>query len=360
MRAVSIVTLVVLLAAGAFAQQPEKPTVDEQGTVHGNWSSAPLSDFLSDDAKRRLTAHLRRPPQIGTGIEATRASTDAGNKISLDEWLKIYPSNIEDTTIDGVHVYIVTPKDGVDPANKDRVLLNAHMGGYKFGGKYGGQLEAVPLSGRGRVKVIAVDYRLAPENIFPSAHEDMEKVYRHVLKTTKPENVGVYGCSAGGALTAQSIAWFAKKGLPRPGAASIMCSGAMRIFWFGGDSGTTAPILNAQAGTVVRPATGVMRPMPGMRDYLEGLTELDPVITPGEFPEVLAKFPPTLLVTGTRDSAMSNVLVTHARLLDAGVDAQLFVVEGLGHGHFFTLPGTPESKTTYNVIWKFFDRNLGR
>ncbi len=82
-------------------------------------------------------------------------------------------------------------------------------------------------------------------------------------------------------------------------------------------------------------------------------------MTPGLFPQVLAKFPPTLILTGTRDSSMSNALVTNMRLLDAGVDTQLLVLEGIGHGEFNTLPGTPEATQTFTQIWRFFDKHLG-
>ena len=57
-------------------------------------------------------------------------------------------------------------------------------------------------------------------------------------------------------------------------------------------------------------------------------------MTPGLSPAVLGKFPPTLLMSGTRDVALSNVLVTHMRLRQAGVDARLIVQEGMGHGDF--------------------------
>jgi epsilon-lactone hydrolase len=43
-----------------------------------------------------------------------------------------------------------------------------------------------------------------------------------------------------------------------------------------------------------------------------------------------------------------------------GVHAERFVQEGLGHGHFFTIPGTPESMIAYDVIWRFFDKHLQR
>jgi acetyl esterase/lipase len=348
----------VLVAATSHAQEATRPTVDEDGTIHGALTVAPISSFLSPQAKAALTERLREPPGATSakdGIDAIRKSSDERAKVTLDGWLRIYPSNIEDTTIDGVHVYIVTPKAGVAPANRSRVLINAHMGGFITGGRYGGLEEAVPLSGRGRIKVIALDYRMSPEYTYPAASEDMEAVYRYTLKTSKPSAVGIYGCSAGGTLVAESMAWFQKKDLPRPGAISIMCSGAMKSFWFGGDSALVSPLLNASLPMGPPPA---VKPANAPRGYFDGINTDDPLITPGEYPRVLAQFPPTLVVSGTRDLAMSNAVMTYTALLKAGVEAQLFIQEGLGHGHFFAFPGTPESTDAYNLIWKFFDTHL--
>lgn len=314
----------------------------------------PVSGFLSPEARSRLAARLASAPSLSlaTGMAALRQASDESAKAALDEWLKIHPSRIVSSVIDGVRVDTVTPLAGVAQRNEGRVLINAHMGGFMFGGRFGGALEAVPLAGTGRIKVIAVDYRLAPEHVFPAASEDLETIYRHALKTTPPERIGLYGCSAGGTLVAQSVAWFQERKLPLPGAIGIFCSGAMPSFWFGGDSAQLSPLLNASL-----PA-GPGRPANAPRDYFAGADLNDPRVTPGLFPEVLAKFPPTLIVTGTRDVAMSNALVTHARLLEAGADASLFVQEGLGHGHFFAFPGTPESAAAHRVIWKFFDTHL--
>ncbi|MDX2224196.1 MAG: hypothetical protein SFV21_15710 [Rhodospirillaceae bacterium] len=52
--------------------------------------------------------------------------------------------------------------------------------------------------------------------------------------------------------------------------------------------------------------------------------------------------------------------MTHTRLLAAGVRAELFVQEGLGHGDFAFMPGTPEAELAHRVIWDFFDRQLGK
>jgi len=353
-------TFVLALGLAAFvspapAQEAVRPTVDAQGSITSQGPVVvPLSDFLSPEAKAQLTARLRdtQQPTLKDGIAAVRAWSAASAKASLDGWQKIYPAKIESTMIDGVRTDVVTPEAGIDPRNKNRLLINAHMGGFFTGGRYGGQVEAVPLAGRGRIKIIAVDYRMSPEFIFPAASEDMETVYRYALKSYQPKNIGIYGCSAGGTLVAQSMAWFQKKKLPLPGAIGIFCSGAMKTFWSGGDSSQITSLLNAT------PPGGPKWPPGAPRDYFDGIERNDPLVTPGLFPEVLARFPPTLLVTGTRDPVMSNAIVTHARLLQAGVHAELFVQEGLGHGQFFAFPGTPESTLAYDVIWRFFDEHL--
>jgi acetyl esterase/lipase len=85
----------------------------------------------------------------------------------------------------------------------------------------------------------------------------------------------------------------------------------------------------------------------------------DPLVSPANSPEILAKFPPTLLITGTRDFASSGALYTHEQLVRLGVDAELHVWEGLFHGFFYNAD-VPESRDAFNVMISFFDRHLGR
>jgi len=355
-RIVFAIALFNGLSSFSFAQEGHRPTVDEDGTINGPAQTAPMSSFLSEETKAEFTRRLRETPapSMTDGLDAVRKRSDDMSKKYFEEWLGIYPLSVEETMIGGVRTHVIIPQSGVVPGNENRVMINAHMGGFMFGSAYGGQVEAAPLAGHAGVKVIAVDYRLAPEHQFPAASEDMEAVYREVLKTTKPENVGIYGCSAGGTLTAQVIPWFIEKGLPLPGAIGIFCSGAMGTFWFGGDSATVSPLLNATVP--ISAADMDARP----RNYFDGVDQSDPLVTPGLFPDTLAQFPPTLVVSGTRDIAMSNAIITHTELLKADVEADLFIQEGLGHGHFFLFPGSDESATAYKVIWDFFDRHLAR
>src|SRR5258707_1314328 len=91
------------------------------------------------------------------------------------------------------------------------VLINVHGGGFICFAPPESHSESVPIASVGKIKIVSIDYRQAPEYTFPSASEDVEAVYRELLKTYKPGNIGIYGCSAGGALTAQSMAWFEAK-----------------------------------------------------------------------------------------------------------------------------------------------------
>jgi acetyl esterase/lipase len=93
--------------------------------------------------------------------------------------------------------------------------------------------------------------------------------------------------------------------------------------------------------------------------YFEGTDPKDPLIAPINSPEALAKFPPTLLITGTRGMELSDTLYTHEQLVNLGVEAELHVWEGLFHGFFYNAD-VPESKDCYEVIVNFFDRHLGR
>jgi hypothetical protein len=101
------------------------------------------------------------------------------------------------------------------PAEKaDRVLINLHGGG--FTSDSGSLVESVPVASLTQTKVISVLYRLAPEHPFPAAVEDTVAVYKELLKTYKPEKIGIYGSSAGAVLTPEVAVQLKMSGLPLP------------------------------------------------------------------------------------------------------------------------------------------------
>ena len=89
-----------------------------------------------------------------------------------------------------------------------------------------------------------------------------------------------------------------------------------------------------------------------------GTTDLkDPVLSP--IYADLKGFPPTLFLTSGRDLLLSNTVNLHRAFVNAGVNAQLVVFDGLAHA-FWNEWEWPESKEAHHMMADFFDRNLGK
>jgi len=322
-----------------------KVVVEPDGTVEAPARSVPLSPLLSPEGKQYVTEHLLdmlNPPPGSNGVPGFMKHYLERDKESFD-------LDQKDETIAGVHVYTYMPKTGIGKKNKDRVLVNLHGGG--FSGCWPGcaELESMPIASLMGIKVISVDYREGPKYKFPAASEDVAAVYRELLKHYKAKNIGIYGCSAGGMLTAESLSWFQSHDLPTPGAAGIYCASAGN---FGGDASYIAFPLG-ESRIPATPPGGANR-----LGYFSAADQADPLVSPLKSPEVLAKFPPTLLITATRDFALSGAIDTDIQLTKAGVHSELHVWDGLFHGFFYNAD-VPESKEAFAIMIKFFDKNLG-
>jgi hypothetical protein len=92
-------------------------------------------------------------------------------------------------------------------------------------------------------------------------------------------------------------------------------------------------------------------------DYFENTDWKSPLAAPANYPELLSRFPPSLIITSTRDQALSGAIIAHQRLRAAGAQSDLFVFEGLPH-FFFTETSTPESRRVFEITAEFFDRHL--
>ena len=201
------------LPAGAQADSAGR--IDSTGVVSLPKVSVPLSPLLTPEYRRDYLKSLSRLGHSAGPIDEWQASVPAFQ-------VRITPSSLA-----GVPIEIIEPSAGVAQRNTSRVLINLHGGGFFGGWGTNSRAESVPMAVWGRVKVITVNYREAPEAKFPAASEDVASVYRALLKQYRPENIGIYGCSSGGTLTAESLAWFQTHDLPPPGAAGIFCSGAI-------------------------------------------------------------------------------------------------------------------------------------
>ena len=328
-------------------QSTLRAAVDADGTVHVDGLTLPPSRYSSAEAKADLINRAKAPPAptLSSDIKVLREFFGKYNDALAERMKQLYSVRIDHKIIGGVRTEVIVPTQGVSERNTQRVLINLHGGGFQWGEGSGGEVESVPIASVGRIKVITVAYRLGPEHRFPAASEDVAAVYKALLRDYDPAHIGIYGCSAGGILTAQSIAWFDKVGLPMPGAIGTFCGSASP---FSGDSIHIATALSGESRAELQEMTW---------RYFAGARATDPLVFPVNSPQLLARFPPTLLMAGSRDFALSSLFNTQAQLEQAGVETNLHVWDGLRHA-FFIDPDVPESKQAYEIIVRFFDRHL--
>lgn len=343
----TLFTCMTRLSAQDAQQMSSKVIVDSDGAVQIPGYAVPLSSFLSPEAKAYVAQHMRDMQDPELVKQDQGVPRFMKHYIERDEAL--FAVERKNASLGGVHTYTYDPRSGISEKNKARVLINLHGGGFSGCWPACAELESIPISSLMKIKVVTVDYREGPDNKFPAASEDVASVYRELLKTYKPQNIGIYGCSAGGMLTAMSLAWFQTHGLPKPGAVGIYCASAGA---FGGD----ATYIAFPFGEGRMPPTRA--PGQSQLGYFSGTDTKDPLVSPMNSPEIIAKFPPTLLITGTRDFAMSGTIHTDTELTKLGVKTELHVWDGLFHGFFYNAE-VPESRDAFNVMISFFDRNLG-
>lgn len=346
---------IIGLGVGTGSSAEQTPPGSVPGSVSFPAYVLPPSEFLSPEMRVAIAARVDLKPSHAPGEDAPMSEWEAFWK-NYDEHLyhelprakELYPSNLEDKVIGGVETIVVTPKSGIAARNRHRVLINLHGGGFFAGWGAGAVAPSIPVASDMGIKIITVNYREMPKNRYPAASEDVATVYRELLKEYPPDNIGIYGCSAGGILAAQAIAWFQAHDLPRPGAIGIFCAGSS---FNRGDSS----IWNT-SGHAAEPnlTTSTVR-----LGYLKGADMNSPLVSPASSVQLLAKFPPTLIMTATRDPLMSAAIVLHTQLLKLGVESQLYIIEGGWHGSVEQAPDTPESRDANAFTAKWFDSHLG-
>jgi monoterpene epsilon-lactone hydrolase len=350
-----LISIAILTATAMLAGAPEQKSpeaipqtdtsfIDTDGVAHIT-RVVPVPSTISPEAQSRLARRVSGE-HIQESLAERRAKTDAWQTRAGAESKSLYPVNLEEQTIAGVPARVVTPL-AIPESNRDRVLINIHGGG--FNSDSGSLTESIPIANLTKTKVIAVLYRLAPEHPFPAAVEDTVAVYKELLKTYKPQKIGLYGTSAGAILTGEVAVKLRQLGLPLPAALGIFSGlgdfsqqgDSVAIFALGGLSGPLSP-----------PAKG-----PIEKPYIGSTDPKDPVLSP--LYADLKDFPPTLFITSIRDLLLSGTTILHRAFLRAGVDAQLVVFEALPHA-FWNDAQLPESKEADHIMASFFDKELSK
>lgn len=309
----------------------------------------PVPTSISLEAQAFL-AHLpppadNEPPPPVTDKAAWRAraaAADQGMMPIIAGYAQQYPAEVTTHQLSAAPLYELAPKN-LTPENERRALLYVHGGGFFMGGGQAAIYAAMPLASLARVRTFSLDYRMPPDHPFPAALDDSIEAYRWLLQRYKPQNIAIYGPSAGGNLAPALILKARDLGLPLPAVCAVHSPAA--DLTESGDTFRTNAVIDAI----------LQQPMPELMElYSNGHDRTDPLISP-IFADYGAGFPPTILTTGTRDLLLSSAVLLHRALRRGGVEAELHVWEAMPHAPFF---GSPEEHELYGETVRFILEHL--
>ncbi len=343
----------LLMTALSFALL-SSPTLaqDSDWTIGSRTLPAPagasdaLREAIASAPQPDVAQHIRQTTYTTSEewVESIRAA-DAGNNQGAKALAERWSVTITEDKIAGVTVHTVTPVD-IDPANRDRLFVHTHGGAYVLGAGRAGLPEAILIAHRVKIPVMSIDYRMPPEHPFPAAIDDVVAVWKTLLLDRSAKSMALGGTSAGGGLTLASTLRFIELGLETPGA-----------LW----AGTPWADLT-KTGDSLFTNEGIDRVLVTYDGLLEGAAKLyadgrdlkTPLISPvyGGF----KGFPPTYLVTGTRDLFLSDTVRVHRKMRVADVVAELNVYEGVSHGDYLSV--LEEEQQAYGELGVFLLRHL--
>lgn len=274
-----------------------------------------------------------------------RSTTVADMRADWDRlfWSDAMAASTEPVSAGGVAATWISTVE----SRTDHVLIYLHGGGYKLGSVRSHQDLMARLAQAAGVRVLGLDYRLAPEHQFPAPVEDAVAAYQWLLAQGIPAaHIAIAGDSAGGGLALSTLLLARERGLPLP-AAAVLLSAWTDLSASGASYETRAasdPI--HQRAMILATA----------KNYLGDADARHPLASP-LFAD-LSGLPPLLLQVGDRETGLNDSLDLAERAGAVGVDVELEVWDDMIHVFQQFAPDIPEADQAIRSIGRFLQQHL--
>jgi epsilon-lactone hydrolase len=278
---------------------------------------------------------------------ATPRKTVEDDRLSYETMVSSLPL-AEDIRLQRVGVHGVPAEwIGAPDVREDRVMLYLHGGGYVLGSMRTHRIMLSHISRAAGIKVLGLEYRLAPENPFPAPVEDTLTAYRWLLANGyEAQKIVLGGDSAGGGLVVAALVALRYLGEPRPAAG--VCISPWVDMEATGQSFTT----NAS----VDPSVSRERIINIARLYLAGKNPHAPLASP--MYADLHGLPPLLVQVGAIETLLDDARTLAARAQEAGVQVELEVWDDMPHVWHHFAPILPEGQQAIQRIATFLKAHM--
>jgi epsilon-lactone hydrolase len=271
-------------------------------------------------------------------------SLNRGGDLFAKAFLRV-PRTCRVSPVDAIGV----PAEWFTPAGPDsgKRILYLHGGGYVLFSTTLYRDLICRIARASDARVLAINYRLAPEHPYPAAVDDAMAAYRWLLKTgVKPSRVAVMGDSAGGGLTFVLLQKLRDKKLPLP--ACAVCLSPWADLTMSNpthrDNRKKDPMMQK---TILRDCAA---------HYAGKKKQSDPGISPqfGKF----SKLPPLLIQVGSEEVLLDDARVAAEKAGKAGTKVDLQVWHGMIHDFQMWAKVLPDARKAIRDIGRFIDKHI--
>ena len=228
-------------------------------------------------------------------------------------------------------------------AREDRVILYIHGGGHIMGSSNSHKFLSLKLAKTTNMKVLSINYRLAPEEPHPAALEDCVAVYKWLLSSGFPSrNIITIGSSAGGYYTLMTLLKLRDNGIPLP--AGAICLSPSTDMTITGES-----IIKNSSTDIILGDLGYIW---WVESHLAGRNPNDPAVSP--LHGNLKSLPPILIQVSTSEMLFDDSKRFYERARKAGVDISMQTWDDTLH--VFQRTDLPEANEALENIRKFTEK----
>ena len=300
---------------------------------------------LSSQFARLIVKYVMAPPY-------RRAGT------SISEWRKLVqpyikfqkvPAGTEIQPVEALSRGLAAEWVRAPAAQTDRVILYLHGGACIMGSPATHQELAARLSAAAHVRVLVLDYRLAPEHPFPAAMQDAMSAYRWLLdQGYADERLVIGGDSAGGGLTLQTLIALRDAGSTLPSAAFFL-SPVTDWVRFDGESFSTRARIDPWITLDMCKFTAA--------HYVGSSDPATPLLYPMDMN--LAGLPPLCIHVGDDEVLLSDSVRLAERARACNVQVELVIWPRLWHVFQTMASFVPEARQSLEEIGRFVGSHAG-
>lgn len=255
------------------------------------------------------------------------------------------PQNIKVQAISarGVKAELIEPVG----APSDKIVIYLHGGGYCLGIVNTNRSFVAKIAAGTGFRTLLVDYRVAPENPFPAAIEDVVAVYRWLLGSGYlPHNIAFMADSSGCGLTLAALMNLKNDTVSMPAAAAFITP--MVDLTGSGESFVTRKDVDPFQ---------YLDPLSIIKNYIGDNNPKLPVLSPlfGD----LQGLPPMLIHAGDYDVFLSDAVRLGKKARESGIEVTFKIWDKMWHIFHMNADFLPDAKTALEEICAYIKGKIG-